>query len=261
MKKLGFIQLILLASISCFGQKKSTGQENKWGIGIQVNTIEQFIHYERALFDNVNFGIPYGEWKSNYFSGGIKATFLFNENTFLNWQTGLTKININLYTDTRTNPSVPGPGYTLGNQDISHIQYYFTPRLGWQMKENKFGLFGGLSLPYTFYKEYNIEGNGKHYDAGNTIDYEENYHSVAPGGFSIGLGAFVGFDFHFKKNLSIGAEISSAYAYYKLGGEITNTTETIIPSGSPDISWSYLFTVKGFEFSGQKLSFNITFLF
>jgi hypothetical protein len=55
-------------------------------------------------------------------------------------------------------------------------------------------------------------------------------YQTEPGGFSIGLGPVAGFSINLFKSISIGAEFSTAYSYYKTGGTITSIKTNILPT-------------------------------
>jgi hypothetical protein len=225
-----------------------------------VNTIENNDQYDKVILFNYVYGSTINAWKNKSSSFGITGTYKLNENTFFSCNTGIVNINFYEQVDSRMNQSVPGPGYSLATGSFTQTRYYFSPRIGWEMRKNKFGLYGGFALPFTFSKKYKNDGTDIHYDANNVNDYSYNSQIILPGGFSIGVGAFVGFNFYCLKHFSIGAEVSSSYSYYKQGGTYTTTIESIVPPTSTN-SNSNLNTVKGFDYSGEKLSFNITYLF
>lgn len=234
----------------------------KWGIGIQLNTIENDDQYNKTLFsENVHYAYSMYKWENKSYSFGITGTYILNENIFFRLNSGIVKIKYSQHIDTRTNPTgVPPPGYTIGNMEFTQTRYYFSPRIGWEIRKNKFGLYGGFSLPLTLSKQYKNAGTDIHYDDNNIIDYSYDYQIISPGGFSIGLGAFGGFNFYILKQLSIGAEVSSSYSYFDQGGTRTETVENQFPSSPNTISTS-LFKVNGFDYSGERLSFNINYLF
>ncbi len=269
MKKLTLYTLLILFNYKTYSQSAPTPDGStftheknyKWGVGVQVNSVEGFSQYEKSLFDYSSYSILEFEWKNNSYSSGVRGIYRLNENTFLNCQAGTTQINLSSNSDSRTGSSAVPGAYTLGNSQITEARYYCSPRIGWEMRKSKFGFNGGFAILFTSYSDYKLEGHGNDYDANNTMVAYYKFHRTASGGYTTGTGAFAGFNVYLFKHISIGADVSSALIYYKLGSTITTTYEQIYPTGVPSNTYSFFYSRKGFEYSGEKLSFNIIYLF
>lgn len=119
--------------------------------------------------------------------------------------------------------------------DTTHIrgkqtQLSFAPGIIWKIESNKFNLYGGFELPYTYYGEYRLDFFNKQVDlASNTNTFFEETKTSIPSGFSFGVGALFGFNYYLNELLSFGAEFSPSLFYYSLGGQ-THAYELSDPS-------------------------------
>src|SRR4030095_8092391 len=118
---------------------------------------------------------------------------------------------------------------TLGNgvnidTKIEQTLFKIAPGFGWTYFVSRFSFYGGFELPYTYHSDLTVTEKEIDTIAGSTI--ESNSKTTVPGGFSIGLGCFVGSTFYFPSILGVGFEVSSAYQYSKLGGDIVGSGTT-----------------------------------
>ena len=97
------------------------------------------------------------------------------------------------------------------------------------------------------------------------MQLERDFIFKSDGGFSIGVGPLAGFSVKIFKGLSIGAEFSTAYSYYKTGGA-TNWSETFIhpppqPTTTGGSGLQYPGSYEALKFSSLLSSINIAFSF
>lgn len=262
MKKFYSFCFLIISVKSLFSQESPTEKEYKWGVGIQINTIDKFSQYENS-FEGFNTNTSQGKWTNKSFSLGLIGSYNLNENAFLRFRTGITNISIAYHRDDRDEyyDGIPNGAYRIIDEAITQKRFYCIPGVLWRFKANKlFDMHGGFELPFSIYKGYNSNGSETDYDTASVIVLKGDYTTTAPGGFSIGIGGVVGFNFHLHKRISIGADFSAALLFLKLGGDVVQTYSSTIPVSSTS-TYHYLFNVNGFNYSGEKLSLNVVYSF
>ena len=80
------------------------------------------------------------------------------------------------------------------------------------------------------------------------------------GGYSIGIAPFVGFSANIFRGISVGAEFSSAYSYYKTGGTLTWTQNFFYPNALTD-SFTNKASYEAYKFSSIISTINISYVF
>jgi len=253
--------LILFCCFVCFAataQKNNNDNDYKWGIGIQINSVEKFSQYDNLFINDPN---QFGEWNYKSYSLGLTGIYSFNENSFLRLKGGFTKIYASLHQDTRDNYPPYFDLRYISDTEQKQNRYYFAPSFAWQLKKNFYTLYGGFDIPLTIHEKYFRTFSLNDYDSTFTIIKDNGiYTSTAPGGFSIGAGIFVGFNINPAKHFAIGAEFSTAFLYSKLGGTIeTITTATIPDNFTSTTRGQYL--IKGLNYAGEKFSINLIYFF
>jgi len=172
----------------------------------------------------------------------------------------MTKYKVTETVDWREYP--PDINYGLNSSDLKQSMFAIAPGILWNSNYKKLNFYGGFQLVYrqyssvisnTYYRVYTTSNNAP--------EMFQDYYQTEPGGFSIGAGPVTGFSINVFKGLSIGAEFSTAYSYYKTGGAITTTVTRIFPT--------YLYvgtnisglTFEGYKFSSLLTAINIAFNF
>ncbi len=259
MKKIIYI-LLLSSSNICFSQKDSI--KYKWGIGLQLNTIDKIFPFENPDAE-LDFYDSHGAWKNLSYSLGIVGKHNVNERFSLRLKSGVIQVNQQQHRDVRDESiGAPCGSCFLGDLTIKQRRYYISPEVIGTVSKGNLGIYGGTGILYTKYKEFLQEGYGIYYtdETFSTIQYDNESKVVIPGGFSVGLSAFFGVSFHLLKHFSIGAEISDSYVYRKLGGNVELTVSQSIPSNYTATSY-YLFSESGFTHSKGIVSFTTIYLF
>jgi hypothetical protein len=123
---------------------------------------------------------------------------------------------------------------SLGNSTTSETTFSQTlfkvaPGFGWVYFVERFSFYGGFEVPYTHLGD--LSATTLQTDSAVGAITTLNTETTIPGGFEIGLGCFAGSTFYFPQLLGIGFEISSAYQYSTLGGEIVSRTEVPVNPG------------------------------
>lgn len=153
--------------------------------------------------------------KNNSFACGAALAYNKNEQCSIRLRFGYTYLQMREF-----------GGYSNGIiYDTTHVmgrqtQLSFAPGIVWKIGSNKFNLYGGFELPYTYYGEYNLDFFNKQVDlTNNTNTFFGQSKTSIPSGYSFGVGALFGFNYNLHELFSLGAEFSPSLFYYSLGGQ------------------------------------------
>ena len=235
----------------------------RWAIGVNVNTVEPITD---AGFDFNEFSVrtfSNGNEKDESYCIGLNIAYKIKENCALRLSARMTNYKVTETVDFRAFSPSPSD-YGLNSSDIKQSMFAISPGILWNSNYKKLNYYGGFQLVYRQYSS--VIGNTDYRDylfANNALISVQNYYQTEPGGYSIGLGPVVGFSVNVFKYLSIGAEFSTAYSYYKTGGAITTAKTNIFPAsvaGPPSINISAL-RFQGFKFSSILSTINVAFNF
>ena len=133
---------------------------------------------------------------------------------------------------------------------IQQTKFHFAPGIIWKMNKNKFTLFGGFEAPVNLHGLFTLV-RANYYNGQMSSDGATK--TTLPKGYSLGIGALIGFNYSPAKWYSIGAEFSPSLLYARLSGK----TKTVAPWLGPD-------TIvtrdedKGFTFYEQRCSLNLS---
>ena len=252
MKKTTIFLCILLTSAFAFGQEKKVKQEKKFGITLQMNSPSK---------DDVSLGwynidfesIDDYKLKHNSFAGGLLVNYNINDETTLRLRYGMTKYSIEEY----KNKYQSGIFFVESNKG-EQTKMQFAPGITWKMNKNKFSIFGGFELPINLHGEFSMNYVYKNTDSltGKTTREGQLLINI-PKGYSIGVGAIMGFNYFPAKHFSIGAEYSPSLLYAKLSGQTKSVTTSIYPSLPTTTDYTED-EEKGFTFYEQRFSINLT---
>jgi len=213
-----FRKIILILSLFIAGQIFS--QEKNIGLTLQlsnpINDVQAgWFNIDGESFDGYNV-------KDKSFSTGLTLQYYLSDQTQLRLRTGVTKINITEY---GSYSGVTGFFDTIsvnGKQTKIHL----APGLIWNTTKEKFTFSGGFEILYNLQQKYVLTAWSKTVDLTTGTVTEFSGTATVPKGFSIGLGAIMGFNYSFSNWFSLGAEFSPSIFYYSLGGEIVYITSS-----------------------------------
>lgn len=229
--------------------------KNKTEVAITINTVEPFSPVHNLV--NVDYGLNVpGETFDNSINVGLLGKYFINEDNAFRIKLNYTKININEnYNLTESNTST-SDGYdnVSARQNIIKI----APGYQWGIHSKKISFFGGLEIPFSLISDFKFI-NDNYIDDGSTIQSGKS-EVVVPGGFSAGLGFFIGSNYYFTKHLGIGFEVNTAYRYSKIGGLIKTTNEDY-QSNTVTYTEGESFIIKQTKFSNFQGSLNFTIRF
>lgn len=253
----------LLLIVITLAMLTTTAQEtpkHKWDIGAEISSPEEFTDPTVSLAAYA--GVSYNE-KNNYaFSMGLFGTCYLHNNVFIRFRANTSNRKKSIHSDTSRDPSsVPfSRDATLQQSSGTFIlgigkniveQKFIRASIGFELSATYFGKFTDD------YYSYEMAGWG-----GNNQFIYRTY--IAPGGYSIRFGPFVGGQFIFLKNFSVGPEISYAVQYYKTGGEATDHQVGVDINNSSN-NYDYIInlstTKEGMDFSKIKAIIRMAYSF
>jgi len=258
--------LFLLNAILSFAQVDSVKKKkeliiSKWQIGINVNTVEplsdagfDYNALSQRIFVN-------GHKNDKSYSLGLNLAYNINKSCVIRLAGKLTNYKIKETRDEREF-SPRGNDYGLDSIDVTQSMYSISPGILWNINYNKLSFYGGFQLCYKHYSPINAYTSSTTIaDSNNVAWSRQTFEQSEPGGFSIGAGPVVGFYVFVLKGFSIGAEFSTAYSYYKTGGEITTKKTNILPVYLDGGTYISIQTYQGFKFSSMLATINMSISF
>ncbi len=228
----------------------SFSQTDRFGISAQlfnpINDVQVYwfnIDYESI--DNHNI-------KDKSFGLGTQLYYNLKNETQLRFRFGWSHIDLLEIQDQDINSmGIHVLDQGLGRQN----QFHFAPGIGWSMAKSRFQLIGGFELPINYVGRFNLTADFKQYYLSNDSLVEQSHSTISiPAGFSIGLGAYLGFVYNFKKYISIGAEFSPSLLYGNYGGR--TATSDFASSFQYEASYTDD-SHTGFTFYQNRFSLNI----
>lgn len=253
--------LFFCFSFNAFSQFNETEKkEKKWLVTVNVNTVEpvsdagfDYNALNQRIFIN-------GHKKDKSFCVGLNIAYRIKENLFLRLSGRFTHYKVFETRDFREfYPSYQTIGfYDLDSLEIKQSMIMIAPGLGWVLGYNKLNFYAGTQLVY---RKYNTISGVTTYSSyvypSNSKTGHKKLFQTQPGGFSAGIGVFGGFSVNIYKFLSIGAELSSSYSYYKTGGDIVTIQTLYAPIYHSELASISNQTYEGFRFSSIVTTLNL----
>lgn len=235
--------LYILINLSCFGQ------ENKIGLTAQLNSPSK---------DNIGIGwfnidsesIDEYNLKHSSYSLGLIAHYRIAEDMTTRVRFGYTHIGILEY----SNFDLAGVNFNESNNGTQD-KIHFAPGIYWPVAFKKVEFYGGFEIPINLHGQFKADYIYIQTDlATNSIIYEEHSTQVLPNGYSIGIGALLGFNYLPTNWFSLGAEFSPNMLYARLSGKTTWSDQNGNTFNTQDEN-------KGVTFYDTRFSLNINFWF
>lgn len=242
-----------------------SSQKLKWGFSFAINSIQSQV--EVPL--NTGSGVVLIDADGNILTGGARIDnsislslipkYFLSKDFLLRFEIGFTNLNLKANSD-QNNPS----SHTNSRTEISSDIYRHSLGLQWYfMQSRTLNSYFGIAMNYSKYGKLN-----RHFfferreNSTDTIINWGDLVEVTPGGFSIGIGSFAGFNVYIKRWFSVGAEFSSSANYYNLGGVTTGySIQQSPPFPSFTTTSTYTNSYNGFKISKIMSSYNISFWF
>lgn len=234
MKKILFV-IVLLYPAFLFGQLN-----DKFELGISLNTVEP--HFPLANINFLDNFIDGGDCHNKSFALGITGKYSFKEPLAFHLRFIWTNRNVH---DRRELEN------SLDDVKFRQSLLKFSPGILWTFSHNRISFFSGVELPVTIIgkmKEYYYSQYGG--------DIHDGIQKIQ-GGYSIGLGIFLGSNYFFLEHFGLGLDINTAFQYASVGGTIisqgTVTNNSIVTEESEE--WHE--SIKQFSFLPIQASINI----
>lgn len=227
-------------------------QIDKFGASIEVfnPTKDVNIHWFNIDYESVdNHHV-----KDKSFAVGTKFYYNLNSESQVRCRIGATFINIVEYQDiTPSGSDFRIVDYAHGEQ----LKFHVAPGFGWNITKRQFQLVGGFEIPFSYIDKFKFHWDYSEYYQGesqpsNNFDFD----LTIPSGFSVGVGAYFGFVYNFKKVISIGAEYAPSLLYGKYGGKVMMSDYYSPYQYEPDHTMD---EYKGGVFNENRIALNVYF--
>ncbi|MDO9184629.1 MAG: hypothetical protein Q7W13_01360 [Bacteroidia bacterium] len=258
--------LLLFTSFTAFAQLE---KERKWQIGVNINTVEPITEagFDYAVNQTRIFNDATAHRTDKSTSFGINLSYQTKDKCVLRLVAKMTQYKIDERYDSREAREIttaPSSDYILDTGYIRQSVYTISPGIVWNFSYKKLNIYGGFQLVYKKYSPTEIDLRYAFYNTSNDSLTSAKYYIIREGGgYSLGLGPVTGFSVNVFKNFSIGAEFSSAYTYYKRGGETSWFLQFTYPPQNAGNSGTIIShgTYEAYKFSSVLSSVNISYNF
>ena len=259
MKKI-FIILFLFVFSSASAQMNCPtftryGGFDRWEISPLISTVDPYPFDE---FD-LTFSSPSGgEFKDHSLAAGAIIKFFADENIALRLKGIYTRRyakNVISLADTA------GVVFHADDEEITQTLFKIAPGFQWTFFDEHLSFYGGFEIPFTYQSELTQTGIGFDSLATDTVRTINSFHRVVPGGYSVGVGIFGGSTYYFTLAFGAGFEISAAYQYTSVGGQINATATSLKGNTTGIASVSYLNTQETFRFTPVQAAIFLTIRF
>ena len=265
-----FISMLFCSyTLISFSQKDSIAKYNvakmkKWEIGVNINTVEPITE---AGFDYIDGGITrlfnpsdLSHQKDKSYSLGLNVSYKVKNDWTIRLSGKLINYKIDeTYNYNETVPSQSGNDYLSDDAHFRQTVISIMPGILWGVKYKRLNFYCGFQVQYKHYSAIDFQIRYTDYlTSNNTVLSVQTLYFKQQGGFSIGVGPFVGFSIDVFNGISLGAEFASSYSYYKTGGERTKVTTQ--NSGAID-NVSFQNSYETYKFSSIISSINLSIKF
>lgn len=253
--------LFFIFSSYAFAQDTTKTKPYKWGIGVQVNTVEKLPPLN--AFSDQSFIGGDGNKENRSFSFGVLTSYSLRPDLSIRYRYAHTKMDFkNTFIQILSDKNVTNNYYL--KETINH----FAIGIQWNNSlSKKIFFYGGFEISYNNYSKYDLSYVTSGFDA--TVNNGMPFTSISKqsllGGFSLGVSPYMGFIVNLTENILFGAEYSIAYDYSKIAVGDFTYEDTTKDNASGNIIYydkgvfignSY----KGLGIANQRASVNITYL-
>lgn len=245
--------LFFIFSSYAFAQDTTKTKPCKWGVGVQMNSLDDDFPPFVYLQDWNNSMLVQGNKKETLLAGGILGFYTFkNKETALRIKIGISDIKVH----NNTNQPIHDPGVVdlqIWDVTIKQRSEHLSLGIQWMNTNHRLNYLGGFELIAAKFGNYSVDYTIDTY-SNNVLTSTGKDLSIIPGGYSAGIGSFFGVKYNCIKNLYIGSECSGAFAYSTIGGQIV--TDNI-----PETNESGYKKIEKFAFTKPVFSINISYWF
>lgn len=239
-------------------------KQYKWQIGVNINTVEPITEAGYDIyFGQTRLFNDFDHQKNNLTSFGLNVSYMAQENWGIRLSAKSTKYKVDETYNSKDYVSAnpPSSDYVIDTGYVKQSTFVFSPGIFWNFKYKKLNFYGGFQIVYRRYNPAYEHLIYRRYDTQTDTLTSFRYHDIKlEGGYSVGIAPLVGFSANIFKGISVGAEFTSAYSYYKTGGELTWTETRFYPTAYTE-SHSNKHTYEAYKFSSIISSINISYNF
>lgn len=222
-------------------------------LSISLNTIDPFlplgnIHFEDKYLDG-------GNYINKSFAIGLTGKYFFNESDGLRLKFIYTDKNIS------DNRDITSGARNIDEQKFRQTLIKFAPGFQWTFTKYKVSFTGGVELPITFIGKMTNNFYWRNEALDGTLITEVVGVTNIPGGYSTGLGIFLGSNYFFTKHFAVGFEFADAYQYTSVGKINSSTGTETNSSGTTTWTNEVEETIKQYKFSTIQTGINLTIKF
>ncbi len=228
----------------------------KFGLTLQVNSLN-YDDIKVGWFNTYNSSLDDHTMRHNSYSIGAMAQYNLSTLTTIRLRVAVTQLKMNEYYDFIDEMEILSDVSVTGNQ----TRFAIAPGMVWKVNQNKMQFYGGFELPVNLHGEFKLMETRLQYDTGGSNLTHSTLATTIPKGFSAGMGAIGGFQYFIKRNITIGAEFSSALLYAKLSGETAATLTTIEPVSREPVIVNTQDGNSGITFNDNRLSIGFSYWF
>jgi hypothetical protein len=232
------ILILTIYPIFIFGQST-----NKYEIGVSLNTMEPSYPLGGLSLDN-GYGLDGGNHFIKSFAIGLTGKYFFKDPFAFRL-----RVIYNYKNEKNNRVIMP----VIDNYNFTQTLIKISPGIQRTYLINKFSFFGGLELPFTIIGKMKEYSSSTHYPELSGFVSNNNI----PGGYSIGLGLFLGSNYYFFQHFAIGFDLGTAYQYSNVGGTLSSTSIYTSISGTTKIHYQSEERVKEFKFSNIQAGINL----
>jgi len=247
-----FLSTLSFAQLNCPTFSRYGGFD-RFEISPLVSTVDPYPGVGDLDFTNQPY-IFGGDYTDNSFAAGAIFRFFADEHIAIRLKGIFTQRNVHDFLEvTDTINDI----HSIFDDRFKQTLFKIAPGLQWTFFQDHISLYGGLEVPFTYQGDLTQNEYLLTDEPTDSIFLETYGVRTVPGGYSIGLGVFAGTAYYFTRSFAVGAELSTAFQYTSVGGDIISTSETFGSSSSTGGAF-YNETMKFYRFSPVQGSLFVT---
>lgn len=203
-------------------------KNGKWQIGININTIED-IHCVGNLRSRYESILISGHMKDKSYNVGLNISYKLKEDFSVRLSAKKTTYNIKATNNSSEYSPFSSNMYETQNWEMTSSKLNLSLGGLWTLSHKRIDYFFGGEFMYKKYNNILVHWTIALKDTSNNTYSNAHTDFNQDGGYSLGIGPFAGFSIRIFKSISVNLEFSSAFSYYKVGGNITVVNTNLLP--------------------------------
>jgi hypothetical protein len=255
-----FSVIVLLLPVFLCAQNPKDSM--KFGITVNLNTVGVIASngLGNTNFEN-NQLIDGGDMKNQSYNLGLNVSYMMTPDWGLRLKMTTTQWNYSAYRNTLDEQPGNPPYNRIDNEKVTSADYSFAPGIFYQWRLKKLAFTAGLDAEFIKHKEEIFSDYVTQNDPNPSNAYEIHNTTTVPGGYSCGIGAFMGASYYFKSCFSVGLELSTSFLYTNIGDRTYLNTTVISGTTIQPTSFWYDESINSFQYGQLKGSLNISYYF